>query len=382
MKIAFIPSTFLPSIGGAEIQTHNFANQISDKGHLVEVMLLNKLSLKNAKYKIFRLNKYLISIVFLLKYYLNLNFTVLLRFYFKKIIESKKYDLWHFHSVNYKTLIYIQELKKLNQKIIVTLQGADIQIDNEINYGYRLDKKYDKYIKQVFQNVDYFQAISTDIFNELLKFGIKQNKISIIPNCTPLRKLSYLKKKSDKHLTLLTIGRYAEKKKGFDLVEKVAKELKKISEFKWIIIGRNSNKLREKEFIKKNNDNFEIINQIENLDETYFPHSELIKYYKKSDVYVNLSRIEGSPIVLIDAIASYIPIITFNTRGGDEIVLDGINGQIVNTFDFKDFAKKITISKDLKIDINNNKIRNHVNKFDLELNTEKIINIYNLINKI
>ena len=366
MKIAFIPSTFLPDIGGAEIQTHNFANQITDKGHLVEVMLLNKLSLKNAKYKIFRLNKYLISIVFLLKYYLNLNFTVLLRFYFKKIIESKKYDLWHFHSVNYKTLIYIQELKKLNQKIIVTLQGADIQIDNEINYGYRLDKKYDKYIKQVFQNVDYFQAISTDIFNELLKFGIKQNKISIIPNCTPLRKLSYLKKKSDKHLTLLTIGRYA----------------KKISEFKWIIIGRNSNKLREKEFIKKNNDNFEIINQIENLDETYFPHSELIKYYKKSDVYVNLSRIEGSPIVLIDAIASYIPIITFNTKGGDEIVLDGINGQIVNTFDFKDFAKKITISKDLKIDINNNQIRNHVNKFDLKLNTEKIINIYNLINKI
>ena len=28
MKIAFIPSTFLPNIGGAEIQAHNVANKL------------------------------------------------------------------------------------------------------------------------------------------------------------------------------------------------------------------------------------------------------------------------------------------------------------------------------------------------------------------
>ena len=31
LKIAFIPSTFLPLVGGAEIQTHNLANMISQK---------------------------------------------------------------------------------------------------------------------------------------------------------------------------------------------------------------------------------------------------------------------------------------------------------------------------------------------------------------
>ena len=50
---------------------------------------------------------------------------------------------------------------------------------------------------------------------------------------------------------MLTIGRYAEKKKGFDLVVKVAEELKKITEFRWIIIGRNSNTLLQNQFIKK-----------------------------------------------------------------------------------------------------------------------------------
>ena len=37
MKIAFVPSTFLPHIGGAEIQAHNVANKLIEKGHEVEV---------------------------------------------------------------------------------------------------------------------------------------------------------------------------------------------------------------------------------------------------------------------------------------------------------------------------------------------------------
>ena len=74
--------------------------------------LLDYVNIQNAKYNIFKLNKYLISFVFLLKYYFNLNLSILLRFYFKKIIKDKNISIWHFQSVNYKTLIYLEELKK------------------------------------------------------------------------------------------------------------------------------------------------------------------------------------------------------------------------------------------------------------------------------
>lgn len=377
MKIAFIPSTFLPDIGGAEIQTHNIANKLIEEGHQVDVMLLKQQSISNGNYKIFKLNRYLISFVFLLKYYINIDFGFLLKFYFKKIISNQKYDIWHFHSVNYKTLIYIQELKKLNQKIIVTLQGADIQIDSEIGYGYRLDKKYDDFIKKIFQKVNCFQAISHNISKELLEFGIDKKKINILPNFSHLNKITSFPKIKDKKLTLLTIGRYAEKKKGFDLVIKVAEELKKITDFKWIIIGRNSHTLLENDYIKNNHSNFEIINQIGNNDEEYFPHSNLIQFYKKSHVYVNLSRVEGSPLVVLDAISSNIPIVTFNTRGGDEIVLHGKNGFIVNDFNFKLFAEKIFLLKEFEIDSSQDEIKKHINKFDLTKNTKKIIELYN-----
>ena len=125
MKIAFIPSTFLPIIGGAEIQTHNLGNKIAEE-HKVDIFLLKDALIKKKKYKIKTLPIFLINFVYLFKYYLNFDITYFYLKYFKKIIRKEKYDIWHFHSLNYKTLLFILVLHKLNQKIAVTFQGANI----------------------------------------------------------------------------------------------------------------------------------------------------------------------------------------------------------------------------------------------------------------
>ena len=49
MKIAVIPSTFLPWIGGAEIQTHNTANKMAELGNDVDIFLLEKNEIENKK---------------------------------------------------------------------------------------------------------------------------------------------------------------------------------------------------------------------------------------------------------------------------------------------------------------------------------------------
>ena len=81
-------------------------------------------------------------------------------------------------------------------------------------------------------------------------------------------------------------------------------------------------------------------------------------------------------MVVLDAISSNIPIVTFNTRGGDEIVLHGKNGFIVDGFDFKLFAKKIFLLKKFEINSNQEEIKKHINKFDLTINTKKLIKLY------
>lgn len=374
MKIAFIPSTFLPIIGGAEIQTHNLGNKIAEE-HEVDIFLLNYTNIKKKKYNIKTLPLFLINIVYLLKYYFYLDFTFFYSIYFKKIIEKEKYNVWHFHSLNYKTLLFINVLSKLKQKIAVTFQGADIQIQKNIGYGYRLKKKYNELFLQTVKKVDIFFAISQNIKNDLLKLKIEKKKIFNIPNAVDFEKVKAIRLKKNKKLTILTVGRYAEKKKGFDLIEKVSKYLIKKINFQWIIIGRNTNHLYKKNFFKKNKNNFVIIDEIKNDKDYTFPNSKLIKYYKKSHVYANMARIESFGITIIEAMAAYLPVISFKTKGGLDLIKNNQNGYLVEVKNYNLFANKIIGTYKKKFNLK--KFNNiYLSRFDLKNVAKETIQIY------
>ena len=219
MKIAFVPSTFLPWIGGAEIQTHNMANKIIELGNSVDIFLLKKEKINNRKYKIVKLNNIVINLIFIVKYYFSIDLTFLLKIYFKKICKKNKYDAWHFHSVNYKTLLYLKPLKRLGEKVYITFQGADIQKDESINYGYRFDKKYEDFLGETIHFYDKVFAISNDIVKELNFFNFPKEKIVKIPNSIEIKKIVDVgnNKFNPKKLSIITVARFYEKKKGVRL---------------------------------------------------------------------------------------------------------------------------------------------------------------------
>ena len=62
--------------------------------------------------------------------------------------------------------------KVVNQKIVVTFHGADIQKDMDILYGYRFDKKYEKLLSKTIHLFDKVFAISDDIIKELSFFNL------------------------------------------------------------------------------------------------------------------------------------------------------------------------------------------------------------------
>ena len=118
MKIAIISGIFFPAPGGAQIQSHNFANKLVELGHEVDSYIYNPTNIKINNYKIFVINKLLSSLVFFCEYYLCLDISFILKIYFKKIIKNKKYDIWHFNFVNFKSLLIINILKELNRKLL------------------------------------------------------------------------------------------------------------------------------------------------------------------------------------------------------------------------------------------------------------------------
>ena len=378
MKIAFIPSTFLPWVGGAEIQTHNTANKLAEKGHNVDIFLLDKTSINNKKYNTIKLNKFLINIIFILKYYFKINFGFLLEYYFKKICINNAYDVWHFQSVNFKTLMYVKVLKKLKQKVVVTFHGADIQKDENILYGYRFDKKYEDFLSETIHFFDKVFVISEDILKELNFFNFSKEKIVKIPNSIVVKKIVDVgdNKFNPNKLNIITVARFYQKKKGLDLIEKVSKILiKENINFTWTLVGRNSNLLLEKKFIKNNQNYFNIKKEVKNLDEIFFPHSDLIKLYKKNNVYVNLARIESFGVTMIEAIAAGLHVVSFNTRGANEIIVNNQNGYIVNEYNSEDMAKLLMLKFN---DSSFNKIitDKEIMKYDLEVNTKLILKNY------
>ena len=351
MKIAIVCGIFFPIPGGAQVQVHNIANKLVELGHEVDVFLYNPTDIKSNDYNIVIISKFLSSLVFFFKYYLKIDVSFILEFYLKRIIKKNKYDIWHFNLINFKSLLIIKTLKKLNQKIVVTFHGVDLQIDRKINYGYRLDKKYDECLLENISNIDLFLNISSIMKKDLLSLGIDENKIIYLPNTIDLNKINKtinLNKKTDfKKLKLITVARYDKNVKGYNQVEIIAKKLFDNGvNFLWTIIGENTKRLNNKKFINENKNLFNLIENIGNDDEKYFPNTKIIKEYFNSDIYINLSRIESFGVTIIEAIASGLPIISFDTKGSNEIVVDDYNGFLITSDSLDDYVNKlIQISK-------------------------------------
>jgi len=382
MNIAFVLGTFFPKAGGVQVQVHNIANKLTKTEINVKLFLYNKTNIKNNKYEIIVFRKLLFNIVFFFKYYLNLNIFFILNPYIAKIIRTNSIDIWHFNFLNFKSLILINLLKKFNQKIIVTFHGVDLQIDPSINYGYRLDKRYDSFLKKTIKNIDKFTYLSGTIKKDLISLGVEEQKLIYFPNSVNIEKFKKTitkRKQNNELLSFITVARFAEKKKGLDLIEQVSSNLiNKNINFKWKIIGENSKLLYKNKFIVSNSNLFEIIENIENIDEDFFPHSSLINHYKSSDLYLNLSRIESFGITFIEALASKVPIISFASKGANEIIKDKFNGFLIKNNDVSELVNKIHQIRENKGIINDmqSNCLESIEKFDLDTSYNKLINIY------
>jgi len=70
-------------------------------------------------------------------------------------------------------------------------------------------------------------------------------------------------------------------------------------------------------------------------------HKEIIELYKTADIFVLPSLSEGIPIVIMEAMAMELPVVSTRIAGIPEIVDDRVNGFLVNPKDPEALAKKI-----------------------------------------
>lgn len=131
---------------------------------------------------------------------------------------------------------------------------------------------------------------------------------------------------------IISVGRLSEEK-GFDIAIDVAsKVFKKHPDWQWNIYGDGPDREKLNNKIKNMNleNNFFLKGYASNVTEKYKEHS----------IYVLTSHREGFALVLVEAKASALPIVSFDCSSGpSEIVRDGIDGYLISCYN-KDYMSE------------------------------------------
>lgn len=166
-------------------------------------------------------------------------------------------------------------------------------------------------------------------YEQNLKF--KRAKILTIPNPMILQVTHPYTQDSK---TIVSAGRLTYQK-GFDmLVDVAAQVLPQHPDWQWLVLGDGEDhdalveQARERGLSK----------QLHFLGRT----DDLGAYLKQAAFFVMTSRFEGLPMVLLEAMAYSLPIISFDCETGPrEIVQNGVNGYLVSCFDLNSMAAQI-----------------------------------------
>ncbi len=165
-------------------------------------------------------------------------------------------------------------------------------------------------------------------------FKIKENKLLVIPNWLEDELIESRSDYDTDSKIILSCGRFTSEK-GFDMLADVADMVfRKHPDWQWHVYGGGPEFENVKEQISK----YELENNVilkgfvNNMDDKY----------RDAAIFVLLSYREGLSLVLMEAKANAIPLVSFNCIAGpSEIINDGVDGYLITCYDKEKMASKI-----------------------------------------
>ena len=236
-------------------------------------------------------------------------------------VRRLKPDIWHGH--DYKSnLLGLLLSREHPMKLVTTVHGW-VQKTWKTPLYYAIDRRclprYDQVI-----------CVSQDLFSDCQRLGVAPEKLSLINNAIALedyapslttdvakRKLGIA---TDRRL-LVGVGRLSAEK-GFDLLIKAVANLNRAGRDVPLAIAGDGD---ARESLQ------ELISQLDCGDKVkllgFVKDTQLV--YQAADMFVLSSYREGLPNVVLEAMASGVPVLSTNIAGMPTLVEDGVNGKLI-----------------------------------------------------
>lgn len=375
MKILIVSHEYPPVGGGGANACINLAREYVAAGHKVTVLTVWYEGLENSEC-IDGVN--IIRVRSKRKYLDHCSFTEMFDYLLKafaqinSIVKSERYNVCQvFFAIPSGPIGYYLK-KRYDIPYVIRFGGGDIPgAQKRFKYIYKI---LTPFIKVIWRNAEYLVANSEELKRKALAFYAKRD-VQIITNGVDENIFSpdEADKRRDR-IELLFVSRLIEGK-GLQYVIPKLNEVKAIvnKEIHLTIVGEGPYR-NELEKITLDSNADAIVSFC-----GFKKKEDLIPYYQNADVFILPSLSEGMPNVVLEAMASGLPVVMTPCGGSKELIDD--NGFIV---DIKDFCTPIIqLCKDEKLRVSmGKKGRERVRKyFSWGEKASEYLNLFNNIAK-
>ena len=378
MRIAFFTNCYKPLINGVVTSILSLKEAYERKGHEVYIFAPRVEDYIDEEKNVFRYRS--VNLTSKVQYPI----AIPLSFRAKKIITEFNPEIIHIHHPFVLSSEAIMYGKKLGIPKILTLHTQYEQ------YAYYIapipQKLTQEAIKMVISHLaDKIDCITTpsESMKTLIKdYGIK-NRIEVIPNAIDLNsfkekdekkslkiKRRYNLKEEDK--IILYVGRVAQEKS----IDKIIKALaiikrKSINRVKLLIVGKGP----------AMDELIQLGKRLGLEDDIIFTGSvsneEIHHYYKIAYLFAITSTSESFGIVIIEALASGIPVLAVRAPGAVDILTHGVDGLLTedNVEHFAALLKKLVTESELRDKLSRGALETS-EQYSIDVVAERMLNLY------
>ena len=182
------------------------------------------------------------------------------------------------------------------------------------------------------RQVRFFHVINSSDF-ELVKKHFPKAKIYKI---SIFITKNYLEPRSNnKEFVVLYVGRFAKDQKGIDILDKIVKKvISKEDRIRFHMVGGGGD---GEKIIYSLGDNYK-----KNVKVLGFVNEKkLDEEYKNASLFILPSRYEGLPAVLIEAQTYGLPVVAFDVKGPNDIIINKVQGTLIRPFEVDVFSENI-----------------------------------------